>query len=59
MNCETLQSSDSNLRILGLTPFPTDKCLLFRTTGMHYVVTCGKNATDLQPLSILITIHNT
>jgi hypothetical protein len=59
MNCETLQSSDVNIRILGLRPLPTDKYLLYYTTSMHSVVTCGKNATNLQPLSIGVTIRST
>jgi len=59
MICETLQSSDANIRILGLRPLPTDKYLLFCTKGMHSVVTCGKNATNLKPLSIGVTICST
>jgi len=58
MNCKTLQSSDASMRILGLRPFPTEKYLLFCTKGMHSVVTCGKNVTNLQPLSIGITIRS-
>jgi len=59
MNCETLQSSDANIRILSLRPFPTDKYLLFCTKGMNSVVACGKNATNIQPLSIGVTIRST
>jgi hypothetical protein len=59
MNYETLLSCDVNIRTLGLRPFPMDKYLLFCTKGMHSVVTCGKNATNLQSLTIGVTIRST
>ena len=58
MNCKTLQSSDASMRILGLRPSPTDKYLLFCTKGMYSVFTCGKIVTNLQPLSIGVTIRS-